>query len=87
MAAATTTGNIIRESLGSLTFFVQEFSDIDDAQTYDSGLTDVVCWWWMGTDQATTQEYGMSITHSAGVFTFLADEDSRTGFLYILARA
>ena len=29
------------------------------------------------------QEYGMAISHSGGVFTFLADEDSRTGFLKV----
>lgn len=88
MAAATTTGTLLRENVGSLTLFIQSFSDIDDTNTWDSGLPtgSVVGFWIQQTDDSADGQFGISVAESAGVFTFQTDEANKTGTLYVLAK-
>ncbi len=86
MAAADTDGSIVRESLGSLTLFIQKFSDIDDGETFASGLPNVIGFWANGTDDPTQGVEGIDVSESSGTFTFNIGEDSRTATLYILSR-
>ena len=89
--AAKTPDSVIRESLGSLTLHIATFStnDIDDADTWTSGIPGVVGAWCNGTDDPTTQaSNGIDIGFTtAGVFTFYAGEGNRTGVLFVLSRS
>lgn len=89
--AAKTPDSVIRESLGSLTLHIATFStnDIDDADTWTSGINGVLTAWCNGTDDPTTQaSNGIDVGFTAaGVFTFYAGESNRTGVLHVLSRS
>ena len=92
--AALTHSTVKQNSVGNLTLSVISFTDIDNADTYNSGIPSVVGWWINATDAPTTQsfekidvKYDEDIPGSkVGRFTFYTAETSRTGDLYILSR-
>ena len=86
--AVKTPDSIQRESLGSLTLFVCLFetANIDDGDTYATGLPNVVGQWFNATKDVTQGGEGMNISESSGTLTFIAPEDDVTGTLYILAK-
>ena len=86
MAAATITDEVVRGSFGSLQLHIATFTNIDDTNTYDSGIKRVVGYWCNGTDDPTTQASGaIDVSESSGTFTFNTGEDGRTGMLYVLS--
>jgi hypothetical protein len=88
--AAKTPDSVIRESLGSLTLLICDFSttNIDDGDTYATGLgNNIVGDAWMAATLDPTQGgEGMNISKDSGTLTFNAPEDNVTGTVYILAR-
>lgn len=93
MAALTVaSGYPIRESFGSLTFYIFRFSSVADADTFASGLgANVVAFWLTLRDNPATQaSAGAAATYSAttsgGTFTLYPGEDSLINELYVLAR-
>ena len=85
MAARTPTGTVIRETFGSLYLHIATFADIDDGDTYASGIKRVVGYWANGTDDPTQELGKIDIAESSGTFTFNTGEDDRTGMLYVLS--
>jgi len=86
--AAKTPDSIVIENVGSLTLRVCTFStsDIDNGDTYTSGLEGVVGYWVQQTDDAGDTQFGIAVTEASGVFTFQTDEANKTGILFILSR-
>jgi len=86
MAIATVSGSPVRESWGSLQFHIITFSNIDDTNTYDSGIKRVVGYWANGTDDPSTQAANkIDVAESDGTFTFSCGENARAGMLYVLS--
>ena len=86
--AAKTPDTIVRESVGSLTLLMCNFSttNIDRTDTYASGLsTNVVGYWFNGT-LASTSGSEVRVANSSGTFSFYSSEDDNTGTLFILAK-
>ena len=94
MAARTPSGSdILRDSAGSNTLITVTFADIDDGDTWDSHITEVVGYWLNMTDDPTLQYERASVGYSntdndaqSGRFTFYTGEGNRQGELYILAK-
>ncbi len=87
--AAKTPDSVITESLGSLTLKIATFStnDIDDGDTWDTGLSGkIVGYWANATDDPTQTKEGIDCSESAGVITFNTGEDNRTGMVYVLVK-
>ena len=84
MAAKTPT--VTRASAGSLTLLKCAFTDIDDGDTYASGLGGNV-WghWFNATDDFGASSDSLSISESSGTFTFNAGQSNRVVDLFILA--
>ncbi len=85
MATERTPSRVIRESVGSINLHIATFTEIDNTDTYVSGLTGVVGKWFNADDDPTVQvSGGVDVSESSGTFTFRAGEDDRTGKLTIL---
>lgn len=90
--AAKTPDNIYNDvNMGSVNLVRAVFSttNLDDADTWTSGLTNVVDFWFQGKNNPTTQaSTGINIAFvaSTGVFTFYPGEDNTEGTLFILRR-
>ena len=87
MAAKTPTGTPVKVYLGSLMLHNFKFSDIDDDDTYASGLDTPVGWWANGTDVLglTTDNAGVDVSTSAnGTFKFHTGDDNRAVSLFVL---
>lgn len=87
--AAKTPSSVIELGTGTgFRMLKATFTDIDDADTWTSGMSGVVGAWCNGTDDPTTQaSQGCDVSVSSGVFTFYPGEDNRTIELYIIARS
>lgn len=85
---AKTPDSVYRESLGSLTMLKCVFSttNIDNDDTYASGLGSNVFGFWFNTTLADTAAKDVHISNSSGTFTFSTGEDNVTGDFYILAK-
>lgn len=82
--AAKTPDSLRKENLGSANLLIATFvdADIDDNDTWASGISSVIGYWWIGIGDAS---YDVSITSvsAAGLFTFDAGSNM-TGKLYVL---
>jgi len=85
MAAATQSGTIIREAIGSLQLHIIPFSNIDNTNTSASGIQRVFGYWANATDDPTQGTEKIDVANSSGTFTFSTGEDARTGTLYVLS--
>ena len=88
MASATrdTSVDILRTSFGSLQIHIITFSNIDDTDTYVSGVSRIVGYWANGTnDPSTATNTSIDVAESSGTFTFSCGEDTRAGMLYVLS--
>ncbi len=88
--ATKTPDSIRRESLGSLTLLIATFSsnDVDDTDTWASGLGENVAgYWFTETDASsdTSNNMSISVIESAGTFTFSMEDSNREGVLYVIA--
>ena len=84
---AITAASVIREGVGSLNMHKVTFTDgeVDDGETYVSGLQGIVGYWFNATDNPTTQaSNGVDVSLATGTFTFNCGENDRNGFLMIL---
>ena len=86
--------SVSTQSMGNLRLSIITFTDIDNADTYDSGIPSAVSYWANGTDTPTANRetvaasYAMDVVGSpnAGRFTFSTSEDNRAVKLYVLSR-
>ena len=87
--AAKTPDSIQQESLGSLKLIIATFStnDIDDTDTWASGIQGIVGYWANATDDPTQAKEGIDVALSTSTFTFSTGEDNRTGMVYVLAKS
>lgn len=91
--AAKTADSIIKHNFGSMTLYVATFStnDIDDGDTWASGIPYPVAYWGNLTDDPTAQTNGQLnvalSTASTGAFTFYTGESNRTGKIYVLTKS
>ena len=86
--AAKTPDSVERISMGSATLLVATFStnDIDDADTWNTGLgTSAKYVWANGTDDPTQTKEGIDCALSSGTVTFSTGEDNRTGCVFVIA--
>jgi len=86
--AAKLPDTVYRESMGSLTMLRCDFltTDIDNDDTYASGLSTNVWGYWFNTTLTDTAAKDVHVSNSSGTFTFSTGEDNITGQLFILAR-
>ena len=86
--AAKLPDSIYRESVGSLTLLKCTFTttDVDNDDTYASGLGSNVFGYWFNNTLTDTAAKEVHVSESSGTFTFSSGEDSVTGYLYILAK-
>lgn len=84
--AAATVGTIVRHSAGSNTLIRVAFTNIDDTNTWDSGIYDAIGWWANGTDAATQGKEAIDVQYTprTGRFTFSVGENTRAGELIVL---
>jgi len=86
--AVKTPDPILRENTGSSTLHIATFSDIDDTDTWASGLTNIIGYWAVASDEATSgQLAGIDVAESSGTFTFSVGEANRTALLYVLTKS
>jgi hypothetical protein len=87
--AAKTPDSIIRESMGSLTAHIATFvtNDIDNDDTWESGIQNIV--WWSATaiDDPTQTKEGIDVSLSGSTFTFRTGEDNREGKVLVLSKS
>lgn len=80
-----TISSTIREGVGDMLLHVVSFSDLDDTDTYVSGLQGIVTWWATATDNPSTQtNNALDVSESSGTFTFNSGENDRVAKLVIL---
>jgi len=85
MAAKTPSTITKIGTLGNATLVKAVFTDLDDTDTWASGMSGVIGQWFNRTDDPTTQaSVGMSVSESSGTFTFYPAEDDTAGALYVL---
>lgn len=88
MAARTPT--VSTGSLGSFRLIIARFTELDDADTWVSGLEDeaVKAYWTQDRDNPGTQgDVGVAVVYSAGTFTFYPAEDNKLADLFIIIGA
>jgi hypothetical protein len=86
--ASKTPDTIIRESMGSLTLLMCQFSttNIDNDDTYATGLGSNLVDCWFNCTLTDTAAKDVHPSNSSGTITFSTGEDNITGTLYLLAR-
>lgn len=90
--AAKTPDSINIHSMGDCKLLRATFSttNLDDTDTWTSGLSGVVDYWFTGKNNPTTQAsagiHGAFVA-STGVFTFYPGEDNWEGTLFIMQKA
>jgi len=88
---AKTPDSIFRESLGSLTLHVATFTttNIDDDDTWASGIPSVVAQWANATNDPTTNTHGIDVsltTVANGTFTFRVGASNKEALVFVLSR-
>lgn len=76
-------------NLGSVTLLELTYSatNLDDADTYTSGIKGIVNHWFSATNNPAVQtSAGMHVSQSSGTFTFFPGEDNATGTLFVLKK-
>lgn len=87
--AAKTPDSIVRHNVGELNLIRAVFSstNLDDTDTWTSGITGIVDHWFAPKNNPTTQaSAGIHVAQASGVFTFYPGEDNCEGTLYVLIR-
>ena len=82
--AAKTPSSVNRESMGSKFLLRANFTDIDDADTWASGLDSTNGQWCNTTDVNGITTSNVAVSFSSGTFTFSADEANKVVELYIM---
>jgi len=85
--AVKTPDPIVTENTGSSTLHIATFSDIDDGDTWASGIQNIIGYWAVATDAPTSGPLGgIDVSLSSTTFTFNTGEDSRTGLVFVLSK-
>lgn len=87
MGALTPT-SVVLESAGSTKLWVATFSNIDNDDTWASGIVNMVDVWCNASDNPTTQASNgidVSYTSATGAVTFRSGEAGRVGKVYALS--
>lgn len=82
--AAKTPDSLRKENFGSANLLIATFvsNDIDDNDTWASGIQNIIGYWWIGIGDAS---YDVSITSVSAAGGFVFDAGSNmTGKLYVL---
>lgn len=89
MAGAKTPDSIYQESMGSCKLIIAKFetNDIDDGDTWASGIPGIVAYWFREIDAANGTKFGIAADESAGTFTFQTDEDNRQAVIHVLCKS
>ena len=82
------------QSMGNLRLSIVTFTDIDDGDTYDSGIPAAISYWANGIDNPTRNRETVGVSYSPdtvgtlndGRFTFNVSEANREVMLYVLSR-
>jgi hypothetical protein len=87
--AVKTPDSIIRESFGSLTAHIAVFStnDIDDGDTWATGISNIVFAIANGTDDPTQEKEGIECSRSSSTITFNCGESNRTAEVLVLSKS
>jgi hypothetical protein len=81
--AAKTPSSVARHSSGSQTKIVATFTDIDNGDTWASGLSTNVADYYMTRTDAKTTYTSAYVINSSGTFTFYTEEDNITGTVVV----
>jgi len=85
--AVKTPDTISIENTGSSTLHIATFSDIDDGDTWASGIQNIIGYWAVATDAPTSGPLGgIDVSLSSTTFTFNTGEDSKTGLVFVLSK-
>lgn len=87
--SALTAASQDRESIGSVTLHIFDFSSVTSADTFASGLgTSIVSYWAQPTTNVGTgsNPAGAVVTNSSGTFTFSGILSSSAVTLFVVAR-
>lgn len=86
--AVQTAATSTRENVGSLTLHIFTFTSVTGADTFASGLPNVIGFW--ATAQAnvgtTVVGAGVNVINSSGTFTFAGNVAASAITLYVIAR-
>jgi len=82
--AARTASTLYEENVGSMKCIIATFADIDDGDTWASGIVGAKAWFFCRTDDPSTQtSAGVAVANSSGTFTFHPAEDNAAGRLVV----
>lgn len=86
--AALTAASVKRENVGSLTLHIFNFSAVTGADTFASGLPNVIGYWPVSHFQGgtTTTGNGISVLNASGTFTFCVGTAASDVDLYVVSR-
>jgi len=87
--AAKTPDSVAIENTGSSTIHIATFStnDIDDGDTWASGIKNIIGYWATATDVPTSgQLAGIDMSLSSSTFTFNTGEDDRTALVFVISK-
>jgi hypothetical protein len=92
--AARTPSTVEQHSAGNLTLSIINFTDLDQADTYDSYIESVVGYWANATDDPTQNLERIMVKYTKdasgvdeiGTFTFYPEESNRVVQLFVLSR-
>ena len=84
--AAKTPSSVIVDNLGSLNLIRAVFADIDNDDTWVSGIENIVDHWFNRTDDPTAGTEGVGLSNASGTVTFYTGEDNVTGTCFVLTR-
>lgn len=88
MAAKTPASVLNLGPMGDCRLICASFTDLDDGDTWASGLSGIVKCWAQGTDDPTTQaNTGCAVAFSGSDFTFYPAEDNKAVDLFVLVRS
>ncbi len=83
--AAITPATLRKVGLGSDNLLVATFTTASDADTWTSGMTNIVTFWTQTNGNPATQtSAGSAATNASGVFTFYPGENSLGLVLFVI---
>ena len=87
--ADATLSTVTAESMGSMKLVIATFSNIDDTNTWTSGIFGAMGYWCDATNNPTQTNESIDVSYvsSTGVFTFNCGENTRSGILYVLTKS
>lgn len=87
--AAQTAATTIRENVGSLTLHIFTFTAVTGADTFASGLPNVVAYWAQANNAGgtTTTATGVNVLNASGTFTFQVGFATTPVILFVVSKS